>query len=73
MNETCKIEDLIEGLPNNFPEATEMLRTEIIPLMVGMEKALTMHYVIKISEKTQATVFALKLFQLLVCRNHFGR
>ena len=48
------IDDLIEGLPERFPDAVEMIQNEIAPYLIECGSALKDHYIKVIKKKTKA-------------------
>lgn len=52
--ETPTIEMLIDSLPESFPQATEIIKRRIAPLMTGADEGVRDHYVTLIKKRTNA-------------------
>jgi hypothetical protein len=48
------IDELIEELPENFPDAVEMIKNEVVPKIVDCDAGIKEHYVTLIKKKTLA-------------------
>ena len=49
-----ELDELIEQLPDNFPDAVEAIKTEITPLIAECDVGLKDHYITLIKKKTNA-------------------
>ena len=48
------LDDLIEGLPDNFPKALSVIRSDIAPVIATLDESLVEYYADKLKKKTGA-------------------
>ena len=50
----AKLDELIEQLPDSFPPAAEMIKSQVVPLITSCDSGIRDHYIKLIKKKTKA-------------------